>query len=567
VSNTPPTVVSPATVTASTKSAALGVLGADDAGESTLIYTWSAVGTPPAPVTFSVNGSNAAKNSVATFTRAGTYNLQCNIRDTSGLTVTSSVSVAIKQVLNRLSVSPNSTTISTGGTQQFSCAGTDQFGNPMSPSVSWSATAGTIGSNGMLTAPASSGSGMVTATSGTVSATTPVTFTAAPLPIKPPTNTGTTPPGISATVLQPPSSINWSGPIVITSGGTYTGNWRSLNAGTPAVDIETSQPVIILNSNIESMSTLISASNGNANVTVKNTSGWALNPNVSGQSPGRFLDAENFSNLDIEDNSMVGTAGIEMGYWTGGGTVKILCNNALNIDGRWSDGNGGFQTGANANDLVQFAQFNHCIGMSGVEIAWNCVINLPGQSRVEDNISVFQTSGTAASPILIHDNYVQGAYPVDPANDSSFSGGGIMLSDGWNGSAATDTGNVQAHNNFVIDTGNYGMAIASGRNDVIYNNTVISAGVLPSGQKEASQNVGIYIWNQGDPNFANGQEYGNTIGWMGPGGGQNDTWTPNGSGQTGDTTLPGTITLAQQQSYYGVWAQQVSAAGMTIGAS
>ena len=98
-----------------------------------------------------------------------------------------------------------------------------------------------------------------------------------------------------------------------------------------------------------------------------------------------------------------------------------------------------------------------------------------------------------------------------------------------------------------------------------YNNTVISSGLLPNGQKEASQNVGIYIWNQGDPNFANGQEYGNAIGWMANGGGHNDSWTPDGSGQTGDTTLPGTITPAQQQSYYGVWAQKVGASGYVIG--
>jgi hypothetical protein len=366
----------------------------------------------------------------------------------------------------------------------------------------------------------------------------------------------------------PPSTINWSGPIVITAGGTYTGNWRSLSPNTPAVSIQTSQPVTITGSNIESMSMLIDAGNGGANLTVLNTHGWALNPNVSGQSPGRFIDAENFSNLDIEHNTLVGTAGIEMGYWQGGsGTVKILYNNALNIDGRWSDGNGGYQTSPNANDYVQFAQFNHCINIPGVEIAWNQVVNQPGQSRVEDNISVFQTSGTTSSPILIHDNYIDGAYPADPANDNSYTGGGIMLSDGTVNSSATDTGNVQAYNNIVLDTTNYGIAISSGHNDVIRNNIVVSSGLLPTGQKVASQNVGIYVWNEGnDPNFGNDQEYGNTLGWMGSGG-RNDTWTPNASGQTGDTSLPGTITIQQVQAYDAVWQQRVDAAGIMVGAA
>src|SRR5262249_16641679 len=54
---------SPTTVTGKTTS--LSVLGADDGGEANLRYTWTSSG--PAAVTFSVNGSNAAKTTVATF--------------------------------------------------------------------------------------------------------------------------------------------------------------------------------------------------------------------------------------------------------------------------------------------------------------------------------------------------------------------------------------------------------------------------------------------------------------------------------------------------------------------
>ena len=111
--------------------------------------------------------------------------------------------------------------------------------------------------------------------------------------------------------------------------------------------------------------------------------------------------------------------------------------------------------------------------MTGAEIAWNQVVNQPGQSRPEDNISVFESSGTSSSPILIHDNYIQGAYAADPANDSSYTGGGIMLSDGSTGVLATDPGYVSAYNNIIISTSNYGIAISSGHNDTIYNNTII----------------------------------------------------------------------------------------------
>src|SRR5438132_238083 len=61
--NAPPSVASPASTNpnpTSNGSTNLGVLCADDGGEAALTYTWSSAG--PGAVTFSVNGTNAAKN-------------------------------------------------------------------------------------------------------------------------------------------------------------------------------------------------------------------------------------------------------------------------------------------------------------------------------------------------------------------------------------------------------------------------------------------------------------------------------------------------------------------------
>ncbi|MGA2255043.1 MAG: LamG-like jellyroll fold domain-containing protein [Thermoguttaceae bacterium] len=77
---------------------ALSVLGADDDGASTLTYTWATTGTPPAPVTFSTNGTNAAGNTTATFNSVGTYNFQVTITNVAGYTATSSVSVTLTAV-------------------------------------------------------------------------------------------------------------------------------------------------------------------------------------------------------------------------------------------------------------------------------------------------------------------------------------------------------------------------------------------------------------------------------------------------------------------------------------
>ena len=73
----------------------LSVRGADDGGEAALTYTWSAIGDAPAPVTFSPNGSHAARNTTATFTKEGAYTLRVSIRDAVGKVVTSDVLVSV----------------------------------------------------------------------------------------------------------------------------------------------------------------------------------------------------------------------------------------------------------------------------------------------------------------------------------------------------------------------------------------------------------------------------------------------------------------------------------------
>jgi uncharacterized repeat protein (TIGR02543 family) len=130
VSNTAPKVVTPAAATPSpvtASTASLSVLGDDDGGESNLTYTWSSTGTPPAAVTFSANGTNAAKNSIATFTKAGSYTFQVIIADLGNLTATSSVAVPVNQTLTTIVVAPTAATVNVSATQQYTATARDQF--------------------------------------------------------------------------------------------------------------------------------------------------------------------------------------------------------------------------------------------------------------------------------------------------------------------------------------------------------------------------------------------------------------------------------------------------------
>jgi autotransporter-associated beta strand protein len=157
----------------------LSVLGADSdgGGEANLIYTWSTTGTPPAAVSFSANGINAAKNTTATFTKAGMYNFLVTITDLGGQSTTSSVSVTVNQTPVSLTVSPATPNITAGGSQQFTVSGQDQFGQTITnPTVTWSLTGpGSVSSDGLFTPAYAPGTATVTATSGTVGGSATVT--------------------------------------------------------------------------------------------------------------------------------------------------------------------------------------------------------------------------------------------------------------------------------------------------------------------------------------------------------------------------------------------------------
>jgi hypothetical protein len=178
----PPTVATPASASPSTVSGTttvLSVLGADAGGEPSLTYTWSASG--PGTVTFSPNGTNAAKNTTATFTAAGSYTLTCTITNTGGGSTTSSTSVTVNQTFTAVGVSPASVSVLVSGSQQFTATAQDQFGNAMTsqPAFTWNVSGGgTISNTGLFAAGVSAGGPFtVTATGGGLSGTASVTVT------------------------------------------------------------------------------------------------------------------------------------------------------------------------------------------------------------------------------------------------------------------------------------------------------------------------------------------------------------------------------------------------------
>lgn len=181
-----PTVATPAAasspVTGTTTP--LSVLGDDAEGEANLTYTWTALSVPggsPLP-SYSINGSNAAKNTTVTFYRAGNYTFNVFITDSAGLSVTSSVSLVVTQTETSVAVSPDKFTLTSGTSKQFTAQALDQFAQPMAvqPRFSWTTTGGAISLGGLLIAPSAGMLVTVTASDGTFQGSAAVGVVSAP---------------------------------------------------------------------------------------------------------------------------------------------------------------------------------------------------------------------------------------------------------------------------------------------------------------------------------------------------------------------------------------------------
>ncbi|WP_299759213.1 PA14 domain-containing protein [uncultured Pontibacter sp.] len=362
-----------------------------------------------------------------------------------------------------------------------------------------------------------------------------------------------------------PSTVTaqtYSGPLVITKGGTYKGNWESKDSEVAAVEIKTSEPVIIENSNIRGAGPLIRSLGNKINLTVRHTNGYGITPTPykDYKKARRFLGIDVFKNVVVENCYMENTAGIYIGQsYEGNGssseTIKIRYNIAKNIDGRVYGG----------TTFAQFVQFNFRNNISHAEVAWNQVINAPNNSAVEDNINIHNSRGTKSSPIRIHNNYIEGAFPM-PAESKNYSGGGI-ITDG-DGDINTCPAYIEAHDNQLIGLGNYSMGIAGGNNIRYHHNRAVNAATFENGAKYGMYTSGLWSndYYKKNTTFSNSVDN-NVVGIVAWGyvNNRNDISVADFASFASNSFLPNPISKQTEKSEFSNWQSKLSKNGIVLG--
>ena len=257
--------------------------------------------------------------------------------------------------------------------------------------------------------------------------------------------------------------------------------------------ILTNQPVVLQNSTLTSRGDLIRiyGSQGGANLTIDNVTGTALDPGVAGKAKGKFVDAEVMSSLSVTHCTM---HNVSFGVYIASSTMASLTikdNIATNLDDRESDGNGAYLL--NQRVLGHLIQLNGVSVPNGGEISWNEMTNADGVSSVEDVLSFYQSQGSPKNAVVVHDNYLQGAFAA--GQTTPYTGGGIQM-DGGSNDPSTATGFVQINNNTIVHLAGFGISIGAGHDISATGNRIVSCGKDASGNWIATQgSVALGLWN------------------------------------------------------------------------
>jgi hypothetical protein len=364
-------------------------------------------------------------------------------------------------------------------------------------------------------------------------------------------------------------AVAYDGPLEITRGGTYRGNWQSSDPAVAAVSVRTTEPVVIENCRVRGPGNLI-ASRFSADssvpfvdVTIRNCYGEGTGGLDVERGLGHFFVSVWPRRVVIENSYYASTTGVwvignqEPGFMR---QLRIADNRVRNVTSRLN--------------AVAVTEVN---ASPGAAISWNETINEPDSSWQEDVILTYKVVGTPADPFRVNDNFVDGAYSRNPRVDPS-TGSGINVGDG-----DPTGGNRYVHGvgNHVVRAVNVGTFIAAGSDNLLSGNRVLRSGLLPDGSRIDHRFTGLYVWDccYGQvPSgiFRNNIARDNLVGYESVDAAGNvtrhenklDDCATDAQGQslcTGNTAPQGRVTPQMEDAERGVWLDRVAARGLPLG--
>ena len=293
--------------------------------------------------------------------------------------------------------------------------------------------------------------------------------------------------------------------IIIDEGGLYSGQQY-----TETVEIATTERVIFDGCHFVGSKTAIQAFRpGGANLEIRNSIFTGKNPNRYGKTQGRTVHINGHKKsitFIFEHNTGVGFRGILLQEIGNGAEIRIECNEWSNIQGRMSDGKGGYLTEPDPNpENSQFLMLAEIIGAE-IEVSWNHIRHDAYASKVEDVINLFSCKGRSSRPVRIVHNLIEGAYPALPAGQKDYSGSGIQIEQ--------ESAYIEVAHNVILHTANTGLALSWASNCRVHDNVIISTGQLPDDEGTICQSwrgllIGNPYWHPEETH--DNEAFGNTV--------------------------------------------------------
>lgn len=388
---------------------------------------------------------------------------------------------------------------------------------------------------------------------------------------------------IAVQTLPPPV---YDAPLVINDAlisargsNIFEGNWEQANFADnhtgngygAAIVLATANPVVIRNSRIKAQCYGIQWSVINSQLTLENCVIECKNTQSAGKSAQRALNILRPRSLTVEHCTLIG-GGIQLSETPSTGSfVRIRYNRALNIDGRKSDGAGGYVFEASNStayfEAKQFLQLRDGIVVADGEVSWNEIINDPFVSRREDAINIFGGSGVSAKPFSIHDNCIKGGHPTRPY-DIGYSGAGFLVED-----AGATASYVDIDDNHVIGAGNCAMNLVGGGVSHIRarRNRFVSCGRVNGVNVHSSaMNSPVNVYGGTGPTYVElidtGYSWRNSATAV-----QKDIWFDAignvGNSETGSYVIGTPTDEAMEAAEWAAWVAKKAAAGVVVGSA